>query len=161
MGWEEAERKKVLRAVAPWQGGGGSPKHLPIMHLPLATWKLGSFGEGPAQERLIWGFTSRGWGVREEGFSPSPERCPASFQTWDPKEVIWELHRLPQGCDQVLPDGSQRRRMSVNALLALEATSLSLPSILFPLFSPTSFSDPWQDLYSLHHRPCRGTSSAP
>ena len=39
--------------------------------------------------------------------------------------------------------------MLVNALLALEATSLILPSVLFPLFSPTSFSEPKQDLPSL------------
>lgn len=58
-------------------------------------------------------------------------------------------------------NGSQRRRMSVNALLALKATSLILPSILFPLFSPTSFSEPWQDLYSLPPQDMQGHYLSP
>ena len=66
----------------------------------------------------------------------------ASFHHLDPSEVGWELDCLPQGCGQVPPGWESEEEMLVNALLALEATSLILPSVLFPLFSPTSFSEP-------------------
>lgn len=53
----------------------------------------------------------------------------------------WELDSLPQGCGRVPSGWESEEEMLVNALLVLEATSLILPSVLFPLFSPTSFSE--------------------
>ena len=61
----------------------------------------------------------------------------------------WEPDSLPQSCGQFPPGWESEEEMLVNALLALEATSLILPSVLFPLFSPTSFSEPKQDIPSL------------